>query len=310
MVLHHRAGRTAARGSRRRAALLLAVVAVLAAGCGGSAPVGAALPAGPPAGGPPAVPAPSHVVVLVMENKGPAEVLGDPQAPYLTGLARRAAVFTDAHGVAHPSQPNYLALFAGDTFGVTDDSCPIRVDGPNLAGLLAAAGHTFAGFAEDLPSPGFAGCSSGGYARKHAPWTDFPAPVASVARPFSRFGPDYAALPTVSFVVPNLCDDMHSCPVATGDSWVREHLDGYVSWAQTHDSLLIVTWDEQEGDAASNHIATLFVGPMVKPGSYGERIDHYGVLRTIEDMYRLPHAGHSEAAAPVTDVWAGPRAGS
>jgi len=37
----------------------------------------------------------------------------------------------------------------------------------------------------------------------------------------------------VAFVVPNLCDDMHDCPVSTGDSWLRQHLDAYLHWADT-----------------------------------------------------------------------------
>jgi acid phosphatase len=76
----------------------------------------------------------------------------------------------------------------------------------------------------------------------------------------------------------------------------------YVTWAQNNNSLLIVQFDEDDG-TSGNHIATIFVGPMVKPGKYSEKINHYNVLRTIEDMYRLAHLGRTAIATPITDVW-------
>ena len=70
----------------------------------------------------------------------------------------------------------------------------------------------------------------------------------------------------------------------------------------THDSLPIVTWDEDHGDTAANHIRTIMIGARVTPGRYGQRIDHYGVLRMIEDFYGLPHAGAAAQAAPIVGV--------
>ena len=95
---------------------------------------------------------------------------------------------------------------------------------------------------------------------------------------------------------------MHDGSVAAGDAWLRTHLDAYARWARTHNSLLIVTFDEDDR-SASNQIPTLFAGPMVKPGSYGERITHYSVLRTVEDMYGLPCVGAACTASPIADVW-------
>ena len=115
------------------------------------------------------------------------------------------------HAETHPSQPNYLALFSGDTQGVDDDTCPLTFSGPNLASELIAAGYTFAGYSEDLPGTGYTGCRAGGYARKHSPWTDFTNLPAGVNQPLSAMPADYDALPTVSFVIPNLCHDMHDC---------------------------------------------------------------------------------------------------
>ena len=241
-------------------------------------------------------------MVVVFENKALDDVLGSGQAPYLDSLASSAASFTDAHGEVHPSQPNYLALFSGSTHGVTDDRCPLTLTGDNLAGQLLAAGETFTGFAEGLPRPGFTGCSDGDYERKHNPWVDFADLPASVNQPLSAMPTDYADLPTVAFVVPDMCSDMHDCDVATGDRWAQEHLAPYVEWATAHDSLLIVTFDEDDG-AKANHIPTIVAGAGVRVTTSDERIDHYSLLRTIEDMYGLPPLGAAAQARPLTGIW-------
>ena len=228
-------------------------------------------------------------------------MIGNPAAPFLNGLARRGALFTNSHAVAHPSEPNYLALFSGSTHGITGDDCPLRFTGPNLAAELIAAGHSFAGYAEDLPGTGSTACSAGEYARKHVPWVNFTTVPSSDSRPFSAFpAGDYARLPTVSFVIPNLCHDMHDCPVATGDAWARAYIGPYAAWAMTHHSLLIVDWDENDG-SPGNQIPTIFAGQMVRPGRYGRAVTHYGVLRTIEYLYRLPPLGQAADARPITE---------
>jgi phosphatidylinositol-3-phosphatase len=248
------------------------------------------------------VPEFQHIVVVVLENHAFGEIVGAADAPFLNDLASRGAVLTQSYAVTHPSQPNYLALFSGSTQGLTNDSCPHSYVGPNLASALLASGRTFRGYADDLPSPGFTGCSSGAYARKHCPWVDFPALPREVNQPMTSFPASLDELPTVSFVIPNLNNDMHNGSVARGDAWLRDHLGGYAGWAATHDSLLIVTADEDDQSAA-NRIATIFVGAHVRPGRYAQRIDHYGVLRTMLDSNRLAAIGLAADASPVTAIW-------
>jgi acid phosphatase len=268
---------------------------------GTAAPTATSSPAAARAGG---LPTPAHVVVVVFENKNVADVIGSADAPYLNELAGHGASLTEAFGVTHPSQPNYLALFSGSTQGVTDDSCPQSFSTPNLAEQLRAAKRSFTGYSEGLPSAGYTGCRAGQYARKHNPWADFPALPASVNQPLTALPKDFSALPTVAFIIPDLCGDMHNCTVAQGDAWARAHLSAYVAWARTHDSLLIVTFDEDDG-SADNHIPALLVGPMVRPGRTVQRVDHYGLLRTIEDMYGLPPLGEAASARPLTGIWTG-----
>jgi phospholipase C len=247
-----------------------------------------------------ALPRPDHVVILIEENHAYSQING--VATYLTGLADGGARFTQSFAVTHPSEPNYLALFSGSTHGLTNDSCPHTYTGANLGSQLIAAGRSFTGYSESMPSDGYTGCTSGSYARKHNPWVNFTNVPAGANLRFSRFPTDFATLPTVSIVVPNQANDMHDGSVATGDAWARSHIDAYAQWAKTHNSLLVVTFDEDNG-AHGNQIFTVFFGQSVKTGNYAERITHYTVLRTLENLYGLPCTGNSCGATGITDVW-------
>jgi phosphatidylinositol-3-phosphatase len=254
------------------------------------------------------LPRPAHVVIVIDENKSFENIIGNTEdAPYLNELAAHAAVFTRSYGVAHPSQPNYFALFAGRT-DTDGDSCDVRglpAGAENLGAQLLAARRTFVGYAEGLPAPGDHECTAGDYARKHAPWTHFSNVPSAATQPFTAFPVDRDRLPTVAFVIPDLQDDMHSASIAHGDAWLRRTLVPLVAWAARHDTLVVVTWDESSA-VLTNHIPTLFVGPMVKPGRYAEVISHYDVLRTLEDMYGLPHAGNAAGAHAIAHVWKSP----
>jgi hypothetical protein len=306
----------------RFTAAILAVAALALSACGSAAPHASAnsasghatapasagqkaSPATPTghAGQAATLPAIAHTVVVVMENHSYGEVIGSSQAPYINQLAGEGTVFTNSRAVAHPSEPNYLALFSGSTQGVSSDSCPNTFGAANLASELIAAHKTFTGYAESLPAAGGSVCSSGEYARKHVPWVDFSNVPRSVTRSFSSFPTgNYGQLPDVSFVIPNLCDDMHDCSVATGDSWLRRNMSSYATWARQHSSLLIVTWDEDDG-SASNQIPTIFVGQQVRTGKSAMPITHYSVLHTIESLYRLPPNANAATAAVITSVW-------
>jgi hypothetical protein len=246
-------------------------------------------------------------MVVIMENTSDSTLVGSSSAPYINSLISQGASFSDSHAITHPSEPNYLALFSGSTQGVTSDACPLSFGNTaNLASQVIAAGLTFTAYSENLPSAGSTVCSAGisGYARKHDPWVNFSNVPAADQQPFTAYpSTNYASLPTVSFVVPNLCDDMHDCSVQTGDTWLKNNIDGYLQWARTHNSLLILTWDEDDSSTSANQILTVFVGPMVRQGTYAETIDHYNVLHTIEDMYGLSAIANAASTPSITDVW-------
>jgi Phosphoesterase family len=250
-----------------------------------------------------AVPPFDHIVVVILENKHRTSVMGSGQAPYLDKLAAKGASMTHSYGVTHPSQPNYLALFSGSTQGVTSNACPQHFrKANNLGHQLRKSGLTFVGYAESLPKTGFRGCSSGRYERKHNPWVNFGTLPASTNRPFSDFPRDYRKLPTVSFVSPNMCNDMHDCSIRTGDRWMKKHFDRYARWAPRHNSLLVVTFDENAGGTVKS-IPTIIVGANVRPGVYAERLNHYNLLRTIEDAYGLPPLGRAASTRPLKSIW-------
>jgi hypothetical protein len=250
-----------------------------------------------------AMPRPDHIVIVMMENKNYNQIIGSPDAPYINTLAPWSAVVSDSVEVTHPSQPNYIALFSGSTQGVTNDDCPKNFSAPNLGSELNSAGLSFAGYAEDMPAEGSTVCNQGVYARKHNPWVDFDNIPASSNRTWLEFPTDYSQLPTVSMVVPNLCQDMHDCSVKTGDNWLSTRMYQYANWALQNNSLLIVTWDENSAGDDGTRIPTLIYGANVVPGNYANWIDHYSILRTIEDMYGLPVLGEAANRLPIYFCW-------
>jgi phosphatidylinositol-3-phosphatase len=259
------------------------------------------------------LPLPAHTVIIVLENHAFNQIINSADTPYINQLAKSGALFRQSFGLTHPSQPNYLMLFSGSNQGVTDDNQPqnLPFSTPNLAASLLEHKGTFVGYSEDLPAVGFTGAKSGQYASKHSPWVYWQGQgpnqlPAEVNRPFSDFPKDFNLLPDLAFVIPNLDNDMHNGftneTVKTGDKWLKDNIDNYVQWAKTHNSLLILTFDE-DNYFSGNNIATLFWGPMVKTGIYNEKIGHYNILRTLEEMYNLPYAGESANVAPIIDCW-------
>src|ERR1700747_2206203 len=308
-------------------------------------------------------PAFDHVVVVIEENHSFGDIIGNSAAPNITALASPGANIVNAstdpqgnttgsHAVRHPSQPNYLELYSGSNQGTIQDGRPGSTDEPfsspppfttpNLGAALRNAGFSFATYSQTLPSVGFDGDSSGEYMRKHNPvtnWMNDTNPTenqlpSTVNKPFTTFQDimnspgGFANLPTVAFVVPDQTYDMHDGTIQQADDWIQTNIiETYLPWAITHNSLLIVTWDEDGDNTASNQIPTIFAGAKVRPGNYtetnlnastphvgspndpgietpsGTAMSHHNVLSTIEDIYGLAHIGGSINRRPVSDIF-------
>jgi hypothetical protein len=285
-----------------------------------------------------AVARPDHIVVVIEQDRASGAV-GNPLMPYFNALARTGLVFTNAHGVTHPSLPNALALYSGSTQGRTDNGRGHSFGGPNLAKSLFAAGQSFAAYVENLPSDGSQVQQAGTaqypdlYTRNvnaAAMFTDVgidPAtgrarPNSAVNRTFAAFSAlpvtDYSALPTVSFVIPNNLNSTHGSNLAypwagssdeqnndvlrtRADGWLKDNLDPYLRWARENNSLLIVTQDEERWvGGTADSVTTIIDGDpdLVVPGVNGQYVDHFNLLRTIQDMYGLAPLGNSATAAP------------
>ena len=283
-----------------------------------------------------------HIVIVVEENKDYSEILDKNLAPYINEvILAEGANFTNMYAEEHHSQGNYFWLFSGDNQNVGfGDTVPvIKFETANLASQLIAIDRTFSGYSEGLPFIGSDTVATysilkykekpiGIYGRKHVPWVSFSNVPDSLNKRFIDFPLDFNKLPTVSFVIPNLNNDMHNGPdslsIPIGDEWLAENLDRYYQWAKAHNSLLILTFDENDDlrhykgltdpdtihsiDSISNprfrvdyenKVVTIFAGAHIKHGNYseGKGITHVNILRTIEAMYGLPKAGLQQEKA-------------
>ncbi len=271
-----------------------------------------------------------HVVIVMEENRTPGQIIGDlVNAPYITSLASGGVSLASMFALVHPSQPNYLELFSGANQGVVDDALPPNFSTTptstypfrtaNLGAELITAGFTFAGYCEEIESAGAVdwadydphSATNPGiyYRRKHNPWANWVAKVlplpanqltSTANRAFTQFPANFSQLPTVSFVVPNQLHDMHDGSRRMGDDWLRDNLNAYALWARTNNSLLIITWDEDDYNE-DNQIPTVFHGANLRngtivPGTW----THHNLLRTLEEMYGL--ATHAGAAAQVRSI--------
>jgi phosphatidylinositol-3-phosphatase len=266
----------------------------------------------------PAIPRPDHVVVLIEEDHSYSQILGGPLlpreiwpvqlpslldiAPHMRQLADHSASFTQAFSVGNNNFLDYQALFSGYVPKQQEAPPGSPLTDPNLASELNAAGLSFGGYAEGLPRAGYIGSDKGDYTRSHNPWVEFSNVPATENLPFARFPRHYAALPTVSYVVPNEQNNMHSGQVQDADNWYQSNIAPYANWAMSHNSLLVVTWDESH--QSNDQIPTLFYGPMVRRGQYSEHITQRNILATIQDMYGLAPTGASASATPITDIFA------
>lgn len=237
-----------------------------------------------------------HIGILVMENKSYGAVVGSRQAPYINSLIKKYASSDNYFGVTNPSLPNYITLLSGDTHKITTDCEDCFIAGKNFVDQLEEKQLTWKGYMESMPSPCFLG-SKTPYAQKHNPFIYFDDIRKNAVRcnnivPFDQLRADFSkaeTTPNFFFISPNLCHDMHDCSVATGDSWLAEHVPQILSsdaFTKTR-SLFVITWDEGEG--GDNRIPTIVIGSNTKPGFVSHiKYDHYSLLHTLETIWGMP----------------------
>jgi hypothetical protein len=252
---------------------------------------------------------PDHIVFVWMENKGYNQIIGSTSAPYINSLVKQGTLFTQAYALTHPSQPNYIRWFSGATQGITDNTCPGgSFSTPNLYTVLKSAGASFAWYSETMPSEGYTGCSYGNYVRKHNPTPNFKNVPTTANKVFSstfwQNEANFSSLPQVVCITPNLQDDFHDGSVSKGDTWLKNNLGKYQAWAMTHNSILVIYYDEDE-TKEGNRIPVLFLGQNVKVGQVSTKYTHYDFLRGVCDWYGASVSWTSNVtnAKTPTGIW-------
>jgi hypothetical protein len=262
---------------------------------------------------PPTKPSFKKVMTVILENTDAAVAL---QQPFLKSLLSKGAGLTDYHGVAHPSQPNYVALITGGTQGVTGDEVVDVKATRSIVDLLEAKHKSWKVYAEGFPGKCFSGKTDGRYVRKHNAFVSLesirnnPALCAKIVNA-SELPKDVKnnSLPDYSFYIPDLDDDGHDTGVAFSDVWLGKTFGPLLSKpAFKKGLLLVVTFDESSttyNDPTDNRIYAVLYGDSVKKGSHSDRhYTHYSLLHTIENTFDLGDLGAEDAKAPlIEDVW-------
>lgn len=261
----------------------------------------------PPAGSVLPVPPFTHAYVIVLENKSFERIVGNAEAPYLAELIDRYGLAESYQAVAHPSQPNYIAMVSGSTQGIVDNGTH-DVMGPTIFDQLEAAGRSWRVYAENVPPGCFTGASADGgpdgpgqYVRKHNPAISFTGISGSIERcaNIQDLGALDPAAADLEIIVPNMCHGMHDCSVAEGDAWLRQVVPTIIeSPAFRSGGALFITFDESDLDTTgSNRVATIIVGDQVPMGLRSMTPhSHYSLLRTLQDAWSLPCLEKSCAA--------------
>jgi phosphatidylinositol-3-phosphatase len=253
--------------------------------------------AGGPSVPPSPTPGPTHVFVIVMENRSAGQAMA---GGYTAQLAARYGVATNYHGVTHPSLPNYLALTSGSTWGIADDGYHALPAG-GLGAQLTGARITWRAYMEGMGADCFR--SANGYALKHNPFPFYGSVCPPQVVPFSLFAGDMsgASIPRFVWITPNLCHDGHDCSTAVADAWLAQTVPTILATSAWKDGgVLFITWDE--GEDSANSVLTIAIRPEGGHVASSAAYNHYSLLATIEDRFGLPRLGAARNASAMTDL--------
>jgi phosphatidylinositol-3-phosphatase len=229
--------------------------------------------------------------------------------PYLNSLASQYSLATQYRANTHPSIGNYFMLTVGRVV-TNDNNFGGMVSDDNIIRQLVTAGKTWKSYAEDLPSVGYVAGDSGRYARRHNVFAllsdvEHDPTQARNLVPFTQFAADLSTntLPNYAFLVPNLCNDGHDCPLASVDAWLQTNISPLIGNSQfQRDGLLIILFDEAADSdltGGGGHVAWVAAGPTVKRGYRSAAIyQHESTLRLTAEALGLTHMPNSSAGAP------------
>ena len=258
------------------------------------------------------------LVVIVEENETYANIVGNSQAPYLNQLMGQGELFTNYAGVADGSNPNYLAM----TSGLTSEKSP---PSPNIFQAIDGTGGslTWKEFMESAPgncadgnSANIPGTNVALYTADHDPAYSYRGNTTCSANDVPLTGSTFnpANLPSLSYIVPNECNDMHTLPgsgqacpsyfgsnpgsnlITMGDNWLARVVPQLLAQAGV---TVLITWDEGSmSTTPPEHLVALEAGAGVTPGSTdGTAYTHYGLEAGLYRYFGLGAAPNNGAAA-------------
>lgn len=271
-----------------------------------------------------------HVFVIVMENHGSKSIIGDPAMPYVNHLAQTYGYADHYFGVTHPSMPNYIAMTSGSNYYSHSDNPSQMFPHTNLFDEMEAANLTWKGYMGGLPHAGFTGnqypadSKNPLYVNKHDPFVLYPQIKNDPQRmqnvvPLKQLADDLASgrVPNLSFIVPDICNDMHGmggtqCNYgadahlkALGNATIKRWVSAIMaSKAWTGNSAIFVTWDETDytGNKATDGWASAAGGPDSPVLPAGSKLlpagGTYGGGRVPMIVIARDHPGHVVSHTP------------
>lgn len=222
-----------------------------------------------------------HVFVIYMENKGAADIVGSPNAPYMNSLINTYGYDDNYYALGHPSDPNYFRILGGSDFGIDYNSALNSINAPSLMQEMDQAGISWAGYAQSMPTAGDL-VSSGDYSADQLPFAQFgyvygntPAYLAEHLLPLTQLsgdlkdpstfpgftwiaanednngeGPVDSLSGVLQFIATQLGD--HQYNVAAADAFVKQEvstIENSATWTDPNEKdVIILTTDEDNNN--------------------------------------------------------------
>jgi acid phosphatase len=255
-------------------------------------------------------------ILVIMEENHSLQQIFPGGMPYLWSLAQRYAYASDWSDVAHPSLPNYLAIFAGSAFNDPQDCAPApgcSYPGPSVFGQALARGESAKAYEESMPQPCDAGFA-GEYDVNHNPWAYFPSEAASCRADDVPAGTPAGgaladavragALPDIGLITPNLLHDGHDGTPAQADAWLRAWVPVLMSGPDWRSGRLaiVVVFDEGE---TTEQVPFVLMVPGISGVKLSESVNQYALTRLIDTVIGVPplrQAGGAADVAPLLGV--------
>ncbi|KAJ3039826.1 hypothetical protein HDV00_011734 [Rhizophlyctis rosea] len=244
--------------------------------------------------------------IIVLENEDYTSVMSDP---YLgTTLPAKGRLLTNYNAITHPSEPNYVAMIAGNYYGIADDGT-YNLNGPIITGTLETAGKTWKTYQEAYPGNCFTGSVSTTYYRKHNPFISFTQISGNSAEcakivPATQLATDESAnaVPQYVFYTPDIKNDGHDTTVAYSSSWLKNFLEPKLTNPVYANTAFFIVYDE---GVKANHVYALLVGGAINnlglAGTQdGTLYNHYSQLATVEKNWNLPPLSPAQADTGAT----------